>query len=101
MGRQDVCAAPDAPPFALLRPPCHRRRHGRALHQRPRFTPLGHRPAAPLLPSTEVKVPDIGDFKLFEVIEVLVNPGDAIANEQSLITLESDKATMEIPSPSA
>jgi len=49
---------------------------------------------------TEVKVPDIGDFKEVEVIEVLVKPGDAVAKEQSLITLESDKATMEIPSPS-
>ncbi|HEX5766592.1 MAG TPA: FAD-dependent oxidoreductase, partial [Burkholderiales bacterium] len=50
---------------------------------------------------TEVRVPDIGDFKDIEVIEVLVKPGDAIAKEQSLITLESDKATMEIPSPDA
>jgi len=50
---------------------------------------------------TEVKVPDIGDFKEIEVIEVLVKPGDDIAKEQSLITLESDKATMEIPSPAA
>jgi dihydrolipoamide dehydrogenase len=50
---------------------------------------------------TEVKVPDIGDFKDVEVIEVLVKPGDAVAKEQSLITLESDKATMEIPSPEA
>jgi dihydrolipoamide dehydrogenase len=47
----------------------------------------------------EVKVPDIGDFKEVEVIEVLVKPGDAVTKEQSLITLESDKATMEIPSP--
>src|SRR5205809_3422229 len=51
--------------------------------------------------ATEVKVPDIGDFKNVEVIEVLVKPGDAIAKEQSLVTLESDKATMEIPSPGA
>src|SRR3990170_1451919 len=50
---------------------------------------------------TEVKVPDIGDFKDIEVIEVLVKPGDTISKEQSLITLESDKATMEIPSPAA
>ena len=50
---------------------------------------------------TEVKVPDIGDFKDVEVIEVLVKPGDAVAKEQSLVTLESDKATMEIPSPAA
>ena len=49
----------------------------------------------------EVKVPDIGDFKEVEVIEVLVKPGDAVSKEQSLITLESDKATMEIPSPGA
>src|SRR5438105_9578789 len=49
--------------------------------------------------ASEVKVPDIGDFKNVEVIEVLVKPGDAVAKEQSLITLESDKATMEIPSP--
>src|SRR5258705_10339267 len=48
---------------------------------------------------TEVRVPDIGEFKNVEVIEVLVKPGDAISKEQSLITLESDKATMEIPSP--
>jgi dihydrolipoamide dehydrogenase len=50
---------------------------------------------------TEVKVPDIGDFKEIEVIEVLVKPGDVVTKEQSLITLESDKATMEIPSPAA
>src|SRR5207253_9721575 len=53
------------------------------------------------MPSTEVKVPDIGDFKEVEVIEVLVKPGDTVTKEQSLITLESDKATMEIPSPGA
>jgi pyruvate dehydrogenase E2 component (dihydrolipoamide acetyltransferase) len=46
----------------------------------------------------EVKVPDIGDFKDVEVIEVLVKPGDTVAAEQSLITVESDKASMEIPS---
>ena len=46
----------------------------------------------------DVVVPDIGDFKEVEVIEVLVKPGDTIAKEQSLITVESDKASMEIPS---
>ncbi|AZY49044.1 dihydrolipoyllysine-residue acetyltransferase [Bordetella avium] len=45
----------------------------------------------------EIKVPDIGDFKEVEVIEVLVAPGDTIKAEQSLITVESDKASMEIP----
>ncbi len=49
----------------------------------------------------EIKVPDIGDFKEVGVIEILVKPGDAIQKETSLITVESDKATMEIPSPSA
>ena len=46
----------------------------------------------------EIKIPDIGDFKEVEVIEVLVKPGDAVHKEQSLITVESDKASMEIPS---
>ncbi len=45
----------------------------------------------------EVKVPDIGDFKGIPVIEVLVKPGDTVEKEQSLVTLESDKATMEVP----
>jgi dihydrolipoamide dehydrogenase len=45
----------------------------------------------------ELKVPDIGDFKDVPVIEVLVKPGDTVAVEQSLVTLESDKATMEVP----
>lgn len=49
----------------------------------------------------EVKVPDIGDFKDVAVIEVLVKPGDTIKEEQSLITVESDKASMEIPSSAA
>jgi len=49
----------------------------------------------------EVFVPDIGDFKNVDVTEVLVKPGDAVQPEQSLITVESDKATMEIPSPAA
>ncbi|NCT99227.1 MAG: dihydrolipoamide acetyltransferase, partial [Comamonadaceae bacterium] len=48
--------------------------------------------------SIEVKVPDIGDFDEVAVIELLVKPGDAVKAEQSLITVESDKASMEIPS---
>ena len=46
----------------------------------------------------EVKVPDIGDFKDVAVIELLVKPGDTVKAEQSLLTVESDKASMEIPS---
>lgn len=52
-------------------------------------------------PTVEVKVPDIGDFKNILVIEVLVKPGDTVSAEDSLVTLESDKATMDIPAPSA
>ncbi len=48
--------------------------------------------------TVEVKVPDIGDFKDVEIIELLVKPGDTIAVDQSLLTVESDKASMEIPS---
>jgi dihydrolipoamide dehydrogenase len=47
---------------------------------------------------TEIRVPDIGDFKDVGVIELLVKPGDSVAVEQSLLTIESDKASMEIPS---
>ncbi len=49
----------------------------------------------------EVKVPDIGDFKDIPVIEVLVKAGDAVKAEDALVTLESDKATMDVPAPSA
>ena len=51
--------------------------------------------------SVEVKVPDIGGFDDVPVIEVLVAEGDAVAKDQGLVTLESDKATMEVPSPVA
>ena len=72
----------------------------------PAPAPAAPQPAAvPRAPGSAepmtVKVPDIGDFKDVEVIEVLVKPGDVVAKEQSLVTLESDKATMEIPSPAA
>ena len=49
----------------------------------------------------DILVPDIGDFKNIPVIEVLVKPGDTVKAEDSLITLESDKATMEVPAPFA
>ncbi|SEL19295.1 dihydrolipoyl dehydrogenase [Nitrosovibrio tenuis] len=50
---------------------------------------------------SEIKLPDIGDFKDIPVIEVLVKPGDTVEKETPLITLETDKATMEVPSPQA
>ena len=49
--------------------------------------------------ATEVRVPDIGDFTDVPVIEILVAPGDTVAIDDPLVTLESDKATMEIPAP--
>ncbi len=49
----------------------------------------------------EIKVPDIGDFKDIPVIEVFVKSGDSVATDDSLVTLESDKATMDVPSPAA
>ena len=51
--------------------------------------------------STEIKVPDIGDFKNIPVIEVLVKPGQTVAADEALVTLESDKATMDVPAPRA
>ena len=67
------------------------------------------RPPSPRRPSRraatarpiEVHVPDIGDFADVPVIEVMVRPGDTVAEEDPLITLESDKATMDVPSPAA
>jgi len=58
-------------------------------------------PAASASAVVEMRVPDIGDFKDVTVIEILVKPGDTVAAEQSLITVESDKASMEIPAPAA
>ena len=51
--------------------------------------------------ATEVRVPDIGDFTDVPVIEIHVEPGGQVAPEDPLVTLESDKATMDIPAPSA
>ncbi|MBH9578108.1 biotin/lipoyl-containing protein, partial [Inhella proteolytica] len=53
------------------------------------------------MPVIELRVPDIGDFKDVAIIEILVKPGDAVALDQSLITVESDKASMEIPATAA
>ena len=51
--------------------------------------------------ATEVRVPDIGDFTDVPVIEIHVAPGDTVAPEDPLVTLESDKATMDVPAPLA
>src|SRR5437764_13672227 len=52
-------------------------------------------------PTTEVRVPDIGDFTDVPVIEIHVSPGDEVSSEDPLVTLESDKATMDVPAPLA
>jgi pyruvate dehydrogenase E2 component (dihydrolipoamide acetyltransferase) len=65
------------------------------------MTRTGAREGEPAVAKIEVKVPDIGDFKDVPIIEILVKPGDAVTVEQPLLTLESDKATLEVPAPSA
>jgi len=67
----------------------------------PASAPVAAPVAAAAAGPVEVRVPDIGDFKDVAVIELLVKPGDSIKAEQSLITVESDKASMEIPSSAA
>ncbi|MBI5615523.1 MAG: dihydrolipoyllysine-residue acetyltransferase [Gammaproteobacteria bacterium] len=69
----------------------------------PAATPAQHpKPAAPATGGTkQIVVPDIGDFSAVDVIEILVKPGDVVSEETPLVTLESDKATMDIPSPVA
>ena len=61
----------------------------------------GRRRGGTPVSAIDVKVPDIGDFKDIPVIEIFVKPGDAVKAEDSLVTLESDKATMDVPSPAA
>src|SRR6185312_6744376 len=105
--RQGIRAAACASLVAVVRPSGDRRRTRRALRQLPRQPARRHPPAAALTEATtmantiEIKVPDIGGHDNVPVIEVLVKAGDTVAKEQSLITLESDKATMEIPSSAA
>ncbi|HUH92589.1 MAG TPA: dihydrolipoyllysine-residue acetyltransferase [Casimicrobiaceae bacterium] len=85
-------SSPSAPPHPPLRketPPTPARAPG------PRSSAAG----GPAL--TVVRVPDIGDFKDVPVIEVFVKPGDEVEAEDALVTLESDKATMDVPAPSA
>ena len=93
-----VRAAADGAAVALLRPPRDRRRARRALHRPPGRRARRHAAGAAV---SEVRVPDIGDFTDVPVIEILVAPGDKVAAEDPLVTLESDKATMDVPSPAA
>ena len=101
--RQDLQLAPHAAAVAVVGPPCDRRRRRGALQ--PAFRQRARRPAARAVLRTaamasrvEVKVPDIGDFRDVEIIEMLVKPGEVVAVDTGLIMVESDKASMEIPS---
>ena len=96
--RLGVRAAPDGAAVAVLRPPGDRRRARGALRRAPREPAVRPAEGAPVM---EVKVPDIGDFDAVPVIEILVGRGDEVAEETPLVVLESDKATMEVPSPAA
>ena len=86
-----------------------RERGGRPTRQRPSLEcckeavelPRSAKRGGSPVSTIEVKVPDIGDFKDIPVIEVFVKPGDAVKAEDSLVTLESDKATMDVPSPAS
>ena len=71
----------------------------RALRDRPRRADADHRMSA--TGAVSVEVPDIGDFDDVPVIEILVSPGDTVAVDDPLLTLESDKATMDVPAPFA
>src|SRR5690606_23333392 len=80
----------------------HRQIRHRSRHARPRDrlaslrTPTSRNPC---MTAIEVKVPDIGDYKDVPIIEVHVKAGDAVSRDDPLITLESDKAAMEVPAP--
>src|SRR4029450_1366300 len=97
-----IPAAPHPAAQPVVGPPRHRRGRSRALQRLSRADPGGLPPRAAVggaaMAQVDIQVPDIGDFKGVSVIEVLVKPGDVIQKEQSLITVESDKASMEIPS---
>jgi pyruvate dehydrogenase E2 component (dihydrolipoyllysine-residue acetyltransferase) len=102
----DAGGAKAAPAATTSRPPGAAAAPAAATETKPK-EPAAAAPAPAPAPATDaagvipVKVPDIGDFKDVPVIEVFVKPGDAVKPEDPLVTLESDKATMDVPAPSA
>ncbi|MFL5822364.1 MAG: biotin/lipoyl-containing protein, partial [Solirubrobacteraceae bacterium] len=103
MERSGVRPPVDAPPQPVLRPSGHRRRRGGSVHGPPgegaERSPAGAAVSPAASGSAEVRVPDIGDFTDVPVIEIHVSAGDAVSPEDPLVTLESDKATMDVPAP--
>ena len=85
-----------APPVAAHEPPAPRGEKGRA-----DAPGEGANATPPAGPTIEVRVPDIGGFADVPIIEVFVKPGDVVAVDDPIVTLESDKATMDVPSPAA
>nr|WP_238930739.1 dihydrolipoyllysine-residue acetyltransferase [Pseudomonas fragi] len=94
---EGAAAAPEAPAPAAAAAP--------AAAEKPAAAPAAEAPAAPAAPAAatiqDIHVPDIGSSGKAKIIEILVKAGDTVEADQSLITLESDKASMEIPSPAA
>ncbi|NNB53269.1 dihydrolipoyllysine-residue acetyltransferase [Pseudomonas fragi] len=92
---EGAAAAPEAPAPAAAP----------AVAEKPAAAPAAEAPAAPAAPAAatiqDIHVPDIGSSGKAKIIEILVKAGDTVEADQSLITLESDKASMEIPSPAA
>ena len=92
---EGAAAAPEAPAPAAAP----------AAAEKPAAAPVAEAPAAPAAPAAatvqDIHVPDIGSSGKAKIIEILVKAGDTVEADQSLITLESDKASMEIPSPAA
>jgi pyruvate dehydrogenase E2 component (dihydrolipoamide acetyltransferase) len=101
-GAGEATAEPDQPtePPAAPTPPADEPPASASATPAAKPTP-GAAAASPAAAPIEVKLPDIGDFADIPVIEILVAVGDQVAVDQSILTLESDKATMEIPSPAA
>ena len=104
----EFTASADAAGLAVLRSPRDRRRARRPVRTPALSRPRRRAPAGSLtgagagtMATVEIKVPDIGDFKDVPIIEIHVEPGDAVNAEDPLLTLESDKATMDVPAPQA
>src|SRR6266850_3515947 len=99
----DAGGAKAAPAATASAPPGAKAAPAAATETKSREPAAAASPAPPAATAgvIPVKVPDIGDFKDVPVIEVFVKPGDAVKPEDPLVTLESDKATMDVPAPSA
>src|SRR5205085_9265296 len=108
------CAASSRSIASTWRSPRSRPWRTKALYRPPRWPrpsrntgsrrigrPRGPSDSGDEMSTLEIKVPDIGDFKDVPIIQVFVKPGDAVKPEDPLIALESDKATMDVPSPAA